>query len=825
MNPRPLPALLLALALPARAQLAAEDRERGLPAGLTLPVLGAAAAEEPIALDVNPAGVGFVGGFAVQYFHEGVPGRRTLGDGVYLADRLGPLALGFGHEWLRPGAAPLAKYQRSRLALALTDGRSASLGFGWTWIRSGDDALEDAGSWELGVTSRPSRFFSFAAAALGSDARLRGARLPVRFDLGVAARGWRDRLTLSADLLADDGGGRAFRPTSARFGAGVELGSGLAAALRVELPVRDGPGGDRDASGLLAVTWNAPHAGITAGALRFGERAGWIAGVRLSEERYLSGGAGRGLAAISLPRDLTPERLLFVTIGERDPYGRLVERLVAARDDPEVGALLLRIDEAPFGSGRVEELRALVAEVRARKPVLAYVTGGGTREYWLASAASAVAAPPGAPLLVNGFSSAQLYYRDLLARLGVSVQVVRAGAYKTATEPLVRSGPSPEAVQARDAILDDVYGRFVADVSAARRLDPERVRALVDQGIFTSEEARAAGLLDATPWPDEVTNWAHEVSGRKLRDAGRYRPEPLRSAQRWGRPPVIEIIRLSGIIVRGSQPGAPGRGGGAGAIAAAIHRAVEDPEVRAIVLRVDSPGGDAFASDLLWREVMLARRKGKPVVASMGDVAASGGYLVAAAADVILAEPSTLTGSIGVFAAKPDLAGLLDKLSVQRSGAGRGEKAEALSVLRPWSDAERSAVQRQVDTFYATFLDRVAEARKLPRAEVEAVASGRVWTGRQALERRLVDRLGTLADAIRLAREKAGPAAGDAVTRRADAARTLSLELPSPTRADPGAALERLARVTPEVEALLLLSDGSLGPLLALPDEWVGTAP
>ncbi len=822
MRPRlPLALLALTLAFPAQAQLAADDRERGLPAGLTLPVLGAAAAEEPIALDVNPAGVGFVGGFALQYFHEGVPGRRTLGDGVYLADRLGPVAVGFGHEWLRPGAAPRAKYQRTRLALALTDGRSASLGLGWTWIRSGDDALEEAGSWELGVTSRPARSLSFAAAALGSDARLGGARLPVRFDLGVAARGWEDRLTLSADLLADDGGGRAFRPTSARFGAGVELGAGLAAALHVEVPVRDVAGRDRDPSGLLTVTWNAPHAGVTAGALRFGARAGWIAGVRLSEERYLSGGAGRGLAALDLPRDLTPERLLFFTIGERDPYGRLVERLVAARDDPAVGALLLRIDRAPFGSGRVEELRALVAAVRARKPVLAYLTGGGTREYWLASAASAVAAPPGAPLLVNGFSSAQLYYRDLLARLGVSVQVVRAGAYKTATEPLVRSGPSPEAAQVRDAILDDVYGRFVADVSAARRLEPQRVRALVDQGIFTSDEARAAGLLDATPWPDEVARWAREVSGRALHDAGRYRPTPLRSAQRWGRPPVVEIIRLSGVITRGAQPGAPGRG--ADAVAAAIRRAVEDPEVRALVLRVDSPGGDAFASDLLWREVMLARRKGKPVVASMGDVAASGGYLVAAAADVILAEPSTLTGSIGVFGAKPDLAGLLARLPVQRSGAGRGEKAEALSVLRPWSEAERGAVQRQVDAFYATFLERVAAGRTLPPAEVEAVASGRVWTGRQALERRLVDRLGTLADAIELACERAGLAPGDALPRRADAARTLSLDLPSPTRADPGAALDRLVRDTPELEALLLLSEGSLGPLLALPEEWLGT--
>ena len=371
--------LALFLATPASAQLAAQDRERGIPAGLTLPAPGAAAAEEPIALDVNPAGVGFVGGLTLQYFHEGVPGRRTNGDGVYLADRFGPLAIAFGHEWLRPGDAPLARYRRSRLALAVGDGRSTALGVGWTWLRSGDGALEEAGSWEIGATARPFRHLSFAAAALGNDARVGETRLPVRFDLGVAARGWRDRATLFADLLADDDG-RAFRATHVRAGLGIELGSGLAASLRVELPFRDEPGRGREASALLTLGWNEPHAGVTAGATRFDDRTGWLAGVRLSQQRYLSGGSGRRLASIRLPRDLEPERFLFLVIGDRDPYGQLVERLLAAADDPEVGALLLRIDGVPLGSGRVEELRALVARVRAKKPVLAYLTGGGTRE-------------------------------------------------------------------------------------------------------------------------------------------------------------------------------------------------------------------------------------------------------------------------------------------------------------------------------------------------------------------------------------------------------------------------------------------------------------
>jgi protease-4 len=822
-----LSALLLATALPASAQLAAQDRERGLPAGLTLPVLGAAAVEEPTALTVNPAGLGFVGGLALQYFHEGVPDRRAAGDGAYLADRFGPLALGLGLEWLRPGREPLPRYRRSRLAAAFTDGHSVSLGFGWTWLHSSAAPLERARSWELGITARPWRHLSVAAAALGNGAHLGPARLPVTFDLGLATRAWADRLTASADLLADDAGPR-YRPTFARLGVGLELPAGLVVGARLEVPLRDDLGPNRRLAGFLTLTANAGHAGVTAAATRADGQTGWVAGVRLSQEAYRAGGAGRQLSSLSLPGDLEPKRFLWLTVGDRDPYALLVERLLAARDDPSVGALLLRIDSLPFGSGRVEELRALLARVREKKPVLAYLSGGGTREYWLATAASAIAAPPQAPMLVTGLVSTHLYYRELLARLGVAVQVVRAGAYKSAVEPFVRTGPSPESKQVTDAVLDDVYGRFVADVARARHLEPEKVRALVDQGVFTSDEAHAAGLIDDTRWPDELPEWASHVAGRRLGDPAAYRPEPVRLAERWGRPPIIELVRLAGFIARpGAGAGLLGEdpGASAAAAAAALHRAADDPRVKAIVLRVESPGGDGTASDLVWREVTRARRKGKPVVASMGDVAASGGYLVAAGADAIVAEPSTITGSIGVFAAKPDLGGVLEKLAVHRDASARGDKAQLLSLLRPWGDAERAAVQKQIDAFYGVFLDRVAEGRKLTRAEVEAVAAGRVWTGQQALERRLVDRLGTLADAVELARERAGVPRGEAVVRRATAAGGVlgRLGLSPGVRADAAPALSRLASASPELQALLMLSEGTLGPVLALPEEWVGT--
>lgn len=815
-------------AAPARAQIsAAGDRAAGIPAGLALPVLGAATAEEPSALGTNPAGPGFVHAPALQWFHEGATRPGLDADGLYGAGRLGPLGAAGSMEWLRPGQGDGARYRRSRLGLSVGDGRALSLGVARTWISSRDGALERAEGWDLGLTARPLRVLSVGAAMLGRDARLGGERLPVRYDLGVAARVLRDGLTLSADLLGDDDARDRLRVTHLTAGAAVELARGLAAAVQVQVPLRDLAGRDRTA-GVAALTWNAPHSGWTVGGTQDGSRAGWLAGLRLSAERYRSSGAGRALPTVDLDRELRPRRVLFLSLGDPDPFGALVRRLEAARDDPGVGALLVRVDRLPLGAGRVEELRALLAQVRARKPVLAYLEGGGTKEYWLATGATAVAAPPGAPLLVNGVSSSQLFLRGALARLGITFEVVKAGAYKSATEPLVRDAPSPEAREATEAVLTDVFGRLVEDLAAARRLPAEQVRALVDQGLFTAEAARDAGLLDEVLWPDELEAWGRRVAGRRLHQRARYRPEPERAAQRWGRPPVIEVVRIEGIIAGGRSRREPLGGAavaGAESVGAAIRRAVEDRDVKAIVLRIESGGGDGLASDLIWREVVRARQRGKPVIASMGDLAASGGYLVAAGADAIVAAPSTLTGSIGVFAAKPDLSGLLGKLSVHREPFTRGENAQLTSLAKPWTPSEREALERQIAAFYDLFLRRVAEGRRLGRGEVEAVAGGRVWTGRQAYERRLVDRLGTLADAVALARTRAGISPGDAVeVRRTGAGDTRLERLAAGAVAAlaPEPPLARAARSSPELSALLVLAE--LGPVLALPEDWLEPA-
>lgn len=820
---------LAALAPPAAAQVTnALDRQAGIPAGLALPVPGVAVAEEPAGMGTNPAAAGFAGPFVLQWFREANVTEDSRADGLYLASSFGGLGAGYSIEWVRPGPGA-SRYRKNAFSLASGDGRRFSAGVAWNRWSSPDPGVDAFASWDLGLTVRPTRHLSLAAAALGFGAELRGVELPLRYDVGVATRFWDDAITLSADLLADDRARGDFHATHLAFGAGAELRSGLALALQLAVPLRGVPGVSRDPSAVVALAWSGPHAGVYAGAGAVPDRTGSLVGLRASRERYRSGGAARAVPTLDLEEELERDRFLVFTVGDRDPYGRLLERLAAARTDPEVAAVAVKIEGLPLGPGRIEEVRAALAAVRERKPVLAWMAGGGTVEYWLATAATSIAMPPSGSLDVSGVASSRLFLRDTLARAGITFDVIARGAYKNAPEPLVRAGSSPESREVTNALLDDVFGRLVADVAAARKLAPEKVRALVDTGLFGAEQAKAEGLVDEVLWPDELGGWASRVARRAVGPRGPYRPVPERRAQRWGRPAVVEVVQVEGTIVSGkSRRGPVGTGGLAGAetVVRQLRRAAMDRDVKAIVLRVDSPGGDGLASDLVWREVVLARAR-KPVIASMGDAAASGGYLVAVGADAIVAEPSTLTGSIGVFALKPDLSGLLAKLGARREAWARGENAGWMSLGRPWSASERRVLEGQIEGFYRLFVDRVARGRKLPPEEVEPLARGRVWTGKQAFDRRLVDRLGSLQDAVALARERAGLGPGAWVeVRRTAASDGVGGGLDdriAELRAAGAPALLRALGELPEVRALAVLAE--LGPVVALPVEWVAPAP
>lgn len=806
-----------------------QGRALGEPAGMALPNVSVAGAEEPTALELNPAGVGFVDGATLQYFHEGRTGVDQAGDGVWLAAPIGPLVPAFSMQWIRPAPGGGSRFRKTTLGGALALGRCASLGVAWNFYDTPDPLLDRLGSLDLGVTARPWRHLSLGVAARGLTGRLDGRRLPVEYDFGIATRLWRDALTLSADLLTSDQGTNDLAVRAGAVGLGVELGFGLAVQFQLQFPLHGGLTGPAGATyGQLALTFNTAHAGVTAAGGSGGGADTWLVGARLSAKRYrslrLPGAAPRIDLAAALSR---AHPLLFWR--QRDAYGELLKLLAEVRDDPAVPAVALRIDALPVGQGRIEELRRSILAVKAKKPVAAYLMGGGMKEYYLSTAASIVLSPPSAALFPSGLASSTPFLKEGLSKIGVAFDVVAIGRYKNAPDPLVRRDMSEAQREAAGSLLDDLYAREVREIAAARGLDEARVRQLVDVGVFSAEQARTARLIDAVVWPDEVEEALSARAGRTIRLADRWDRSEPRGAQRWGPRQAIAVVRIEGAIAPGRSRLDPfGAAGiaGADAIAELIRRAASDRDVVAIVLRVDSPGGDALASDLLWREVMQARRAGKPVVASMGDAAASGGYLVSTAAETILAEPSTYTGSIGAFAVKPDLSALLGKLGVNPVTLKRGQHADLTSLTRRWTDEERKLVEQQVLGFYELFLARVAEGRHLARDAVAKLAEGRVWTGAQALERGLVDRIGSLEDAVRIAKQKAGfPALEDLDVRAFEPSRSWlerlggTVAAAEQAEANPLAALA--ARLPELAKAFALLE---MGPLVALPPGWLGAA-
>lgn len=456
---------------------------------------------------------------------------------------------------------------------------------------------------------------------------------------------------------------------------------------------------------------------------------------------------------------------------------RLVERLDKAATDERVAGVLLVIESPELGRGRVDEVRAAIARLReAGKPVVAHLVGGGVVPYAVASACDEIGMPPAATLELAGVRAEMMFFKSLLDRIGVEAEILQVGEFKGAGEPLTRTGMSPALRKQYEFFVGDLFEQLVSRVSADRKLEPGKVREIIDTGVFTPEAARVAGLVDAVHYEDEAVAALAKRIGRdppKLsRDyalnkadsdfsgiAGLVKLVELLSGQKQsgpsGKAKRIAIVHVVGEIREGTGGDGLLTAGGAGSatIIKAIREAAADEKVAAIVLRIDSPGGSALASDLIWRE---ATRTKKPVVASLADVAASGGYYIAVAADRIVAAPGTLTGSIGVVGGKIAIGGALERVGVHTDVVSKGKNAGWLSPNEKFSDGEREAFLGTMHDVYRLFTGKVAEGRKLDIEKVKSLAEGRVYTGRQALEAGLVDRLGTLDDAIDEAKKLAG---------------------------------------------------------------------
>ena len=751
-------ALPLFAARPVRAQ--ASDPELRPTRGPYITDGARAGDADATAVQLNPGALGFlpaaglelVGAYASD---PAVVPRRGVGAyfglPIFLRSSLG---IGLSRV-IDASAVGIDGHTTLQLAYALHFLRNASLGVSWAHIWDGSFAGVD--TFDFGLSARVGRFVAFGATvedvaephpnAFGPTLpRLWTAELLLRplgtnrleVALGAAhanADDW-DRLVprarVSVSLL--DGlrlygeGENVPRGTSATFGDGSDTRLAFGVAIDFD-----------HLGGVVGVPIFIPGVGSS--------------GAGIAGRLHLDGERRPALAA---PAYVARVRLEGIEDDRR--FVQVVRQLRALAVDPAVSGVLFKIEGVTLGYARIEELRELVALLRAHgKRTFGYLTFGSTREYYLAAACDVILVHPAGELSVTGVATNVTFYKGTMDRLGVHLELVRVGAFKGAMEPFVMTEQSPAVRENKNQLLDDVYGRVTAAIAADRTraghpMDATIVRGLIDRGIFSAGDANLAGLADAVAAEGDLEPFVQRALGRanlRLRDPDPSPPAPAAWPSRR-----VAVLFVDGTMVDGPNTELPfglGTFAGSDTLGAALEQCRRDPTIASVVLRVNSPGGSAFASDVLAREIKKVRAAGKPIVVSMGDLAASGGYYIAAPADVIYADPSTTTGSIGVFGYKVDAQKLLGTLGINVETYRRGAHADFLSPYRPWTAEERALAEQQIQHLYRLFVDTVADGRRtrgLTAARVDELGRGHIWTGGQAQGLGLVDRMGGVSAAI-----------------------------------------------------------------------------
>jgi protease-4 len=473
--------------------------------------------------------------------------------------------------------------------------------------------------------------------------------------------------------------------------------------------------------------------------------------------------AGYATAALSLytqPGLPRPTRAVWIRL-EETPGTRghvaLLRKLWSLAEESDVAAVTLVVRAEPASSfAHSEELADALRLLRAHhKKVLCSVEDAGSRALYVCANADRTVVTPAGGVRYAGLKSQFIYLKGLLDKVGIKAEFVRVGPHKTAPEQFTNEHAGPVAASDHEEMLRLQESVFVRNLALYRHLDPERIRADTRRGPFVAQEARAAGFVDGFAFDDELEHVTQDLVGQSL-PYSKY-SDPTRAPSTFGTRGKVALLYLDGDIVDGRSQHIPLvdiKLVGSYSMAETIKQLREDRTVRAVVLRIESPGGSSLASDVMWRELVLLGRA-KPLIVSMGTVAASGGYYVASASRHIYALPLTVTGSIGVFYGKADVSGLLDKIGVTVDTYKTAPRADAESLFRGFTSDEERELSHKVEQFYGTFLDRVAEGRGMKREAIDEVGRGRVWTGQQALERHLVDHLGGLRDALAAARAEA----------------------------------------------------------------------
>ncbi len=746
-------------------------------AGMNLPTAGLAGEPDALSVLTNPASLSFLDGWELALALDTSepdedkatspgPGFGMFAAGVLGGGVLPRLAWGFGLEFLRPPRAVLSPDPgtptRLTLAQAVPLGR-LSLGASWHHfydspgsVAAGLDTFDVGLSMQLGAHVAA----GFAVRDL-TEPNAASGTLQRRYELELVTRpGGDERIEIGV-------GGR-IGEDRADFDSGEDIEGWLRGSVRLWRGVY--LRGQYESRSLLALDAGGMETGavrehrITGGLeLSFGGlgAATYATGaVDDDGERRFAGGtvvvraSERGAPSV-LPRSRRIERIeLEGEMTDRD-LTRLIAQLRVFERDESLAAVLLQIDGMGAGWAATSEIRRGLAALKARGVrVYVYMVAGTTRQYYLASVADKIYVDPAGGLRLSGMVATSLYFKGLFDKLGILAQFEKIEEYKSAPEAYTRTGPTEAAFTMRNELYDSMFEQVVREIAAGRRIQPRRVRTLIDNGPYTSGELeKIPELVDRVVTPDELA----EELVRELGAAYPVASAPEERDPRWDYP-GIAVIYMEGDIVDGKSSSIPLLGVklvGGDTIAAAIAAARESSQVEAIILRINSPGGSALASEVVAREVFKTRGV-KPIICSFGDVAASGGYFAAAGCDTILADPLTVTGSIGIFTGKFDFSGLLNRVGISWSTYKRGTMADMDSFLKAYSPDEQRLLKRKLHYYYGRFIKAVAEGRKLTTGKVDAVGRGHVWTGTQARPIRLIDQFGGIGDAIRLAKRRVG---------------------------------------------------------------------
>jgi protease-4 len=718
-----------------------------------LPQKSVATSDDTTSLYFNPAGLGY---HALQLgTFTGATSRNRLDDHMLFLNLLG---IAFSTQWRLGDTNDYAR--RYTLGMGIINTASFSLGTSYSWYSSSFGYLDRYNQWDIGAIFRPWRRLSIGAVGRALNKPLfQGQIFETNWDLGVGIRPlpgkYVENLTLSADLNVTPS--TTWSTVRPKFIAEASLwpGNTLYAGYGENTGAFFGLRFAQYISQLSLQASTPTDAGAFLGG-----------GILIGRERYATGITALGRYLEIRLDDPVPERKQegFFFLSENFTFLELIRTIEAAKKDAQIRGILITGRDFHGGWGQAEELRAVLLSFQQKKPVYAYLENAGNKEYYIASMADRIFMPQSAMLDVSGLKAEAYFVKDLLNKVGVKADFIALGDYKSAPDRMTRSEPTKFDREQLEGILKSGVGEMKAAILAGRlRVKDVNLDGIMDKGFYSATRAQEVGLIDETAYLSDVENQltAQGISAMPWRVSAADYSKTRFYDDTWGTKPAIAVVVLSGEIMSGtSRSEGLFNGGtvGSDTVLELMNTIRDDGNIKGMVLRIDSPGGSSLASDIMWnkiREVKKARGNDFPIVVSIGNVAASGGYYLAVGGDEILASNNSITGSIGIFTGKFNVKGLYDWLGVRKYTFKTHKNAALYTESDSFSDEERLLIREHLTEFYDLFLKRVGDNRGQSPEAIKPLAGGRVYSGKDAIAKKLIDKQGGLLLALQIVREKA----------------------------------------------------------------------